>query len=107
MPQPKNAPKAAEKAAEKQPDETIVGKLLTQGTKLADEKTGLFERIGTNRDALRMLQKSGVMTDDESGQVDKLYPPVKREKKDAVESGDNGAAATSASDGAPASTDAK
>lgn len=59
-------------------EKTVVQKLLDKGYKLQEEKRNLYDRIETNRSALRGLVDSEVVSQEERKDILELYPIVKR-----------------------------
>lgn len=58
-----------------------LGNLFDEAFKLREEKTKLSERISANRESLRNLAGTGILSADEKKQVDELYPPRERKSK--------------------------
>lgn len=78
-PQSKAAPAAPETPAVAQKGEhsPLVHGLLEDAQKLSDElrgEGGLHERIGANRDTLRMIAKTGFLSTEQASAVREFYP---------------------------------
>lgn len=54
--------------------------LLEQAADLAKEKEALFKRIGANRDMLRQIKTTGLLSAEQAAAIDEWYPA--RAKKD-------------------------
>ena len=79
--------KPAEQSAEVKAGEhnPFVHSLLTQAKELDDEKEALYKRIGANRDILRNIKLTGLLSADQAKAVDEFYP-LKQKKAAAAES---------------------
>lgn len=74
-PQPPAAPEAA--VAKKGDHSPLVHGLLEDAEALSEElrgEGGLHERIGANRDTLRMIAKTGFLSKDQAKAVKEFYP---------------------------------
>lgn len=63
-------------------DQSInVEDLFAHADNLEKQKREVLTQIGANRDVLRNLSDAGLLTADQKARVDKLYPRVKRTRK--------------------------
>jgi hypothetical protein len=74
MPQPKQGSAAGQ-------HNEFVHNLLEQARTLADEKEALYERIGANRDVLRNIAKTGLLSTEQGEAIADFYPERKRGEK--------------------------
>lgn len=63
----------------------FVDALLDQAEGLRDEKEELYERIGANRETLRNVLGTGLLSEDQARAVLTEYPPVSRAEEAAAE----------------------
>lgn len=89
--------KAKDKASENGADgagqhNDFVHQLLEQAGELQEEKEALFSRIGANRDTLRMVRKTGLLSAEQSTAIDEFYP-LRQKKADEDAPADPAAAA--------------
>jgi len=92
-PQPR-APKAPEAEQVATPVEQKAGEhnpfvhgLLTQAQSLSDElrgEGGLHERIGANRDILRQIKTTGLLSKEQADAIEEFYPVRKARTADAA-----------------------
>lgn len=85
-------PKADEKKQDSKKDEghnDFVHQLLVQAEELHTTKEELFQKIGANRDVLRKVKETGLLSANQADAVDEFYP----QRKAADKSGTNGGTA--------------
>jgi hypothetical protein len=62
--------------------------LFDQADELREEKVAVMEKQAANREILRNLDASGLLSEDESARLDEVYPFRTRERAASAESGE-------------------
>jgi hypothetical protein len=57
-----------------------VNDLFAKGDELAEERAGTLEAQAANREILRNLDRSGMLSEEESARLEEMYPVRTRER---------------------------